>query len=261
MKIAVYSKSTFKNATIVNDIIDYIKSEGFDVVNVDTVDESIIADKLLVFGGDGTMLYAVKNSAIPVFGINVGNVGFLTGLEANGNMELLPMILSGAKNVQDRFMLSASINNKSFNALNEVVLKTADTRPIKIALYVDDFLADTYHADGVIVATPTGSTAYSLSAGGAVLSPEVDAVEIIPICAHSLHSRPIIVSNKSNVRLVLTQGNGDMIIDGDKLVSLEEKGEINIVKSSKYAKFVTFAGDDYYKKLYTKLNKWGTNSL
>lgn len=261
MKIAVYSKSTFKNATVVKDIIEYVKSEGFDVISVDAVDEKIIADKLLVFGGDGTMLYAVKNSSIPVFGINVGNVGFLTGLESTANMELLPIILNGTKNIQDRFMLSANINGKSYNALNEVVLKTSTTRPIKISLYVDDFLADTYHADGIIVATPTGSTAYSLSAGGAVLSPDVDAIEIIPICAHSLHSRPIIVSNKSNVRLVLTQGNADMIIDGDKIISLEEKGEISIVKSAKSAKFVTFSGDDYYKKLYTKLNKWGTNSL
>ena len=121
---------------------------------------------------------------------------------------------------------------------------------------VDGQFVDKYHADGVIISTPTGSTAYSLSAGGPIVSPGVNAIIINPICPHSLHSRPLIVSGDSKIDVLIEGGGGILVADGDRQVDVDNSTTIEITKSAKQAKFVC-GNDNFYKKLLEKMNKWG----
>lgn len=218
-------------------------------------------DALIVFGGDGTVLEAVRHTAkfgISILGINLGNLGFLAELEQNATFEETLKILKSG-NIKERMMLGVKVGDKVYTSLNDVVIKSLGTRPVYLVASVDGSFLDEYRSDGVIICTPTGSTAYSLSAGGPILSPNLDALAIIPVCPHTLHSRPIVVSSDSRVKFTGLKAYDKMglVVDGNMVQELDALGEIEIFKSDVSAKFFTTNDNGFYKKLLTKMNRWG----
>lgn len=264
MKIAVYAKESLAANTYKSALVEKLsKAEGFSVMEVSLKQDGAIidvpsdSDRMLVFGGDGTMLVAAKSTSLPILGINLGNLGFLTELEADTP---LGTVVSALKNgyINERIMLKASYNGFQADALNDVTIKSSTARPIVLNLYIDGNFVDSYHSDGVIVCTPTGSTAYSLSAGGPVIEPNVDAFVINPVCPHSLHSRPMVISTNSVIEMSLCGGEGaHVVVDGDVKAVLSDGEKIRIVKSSKTAKFIQVGNENFYARLLKKMNRWG----
>ena len=205
---------------------------------------------MIVLGGDGTLLAAARavgDSGIPVFSVNMGSLGFLTAITLDGLYPELLRVLQGESRMGVRRMLSCQIlrNDEEiahYEALNDVVLtKAALARVIDLETYVDNHFICRYKADGLIIATPTGSTAYSLSAGGPIIFPSVAALSITPICPHMLTNRPVIVSDSSVIQ-VIARGDDDSIwltVDGqvgqplqqgDKVVAKSSHKTINLIR-------------------------------
>lgn len=218
-------------------------------------------DALIVFGGDGTVLEAVRHTSrygIPILGINVGNLGFLSELEQNATFNETLEVLK-ARNIKERMMLNVKVDGNIYSSLNDVVVKSLGTRPIYLVASVDEEFLDEYRSDGIIVCTPTGSTAYSLSAGGPILSPDLNAMTVIPVCPHTLHSRPIVISSDSVVKLSGLKAYDQMglVVDGNMVQEIDSLKEIEIYKSDVRAKFFSASGNGFYKRLLSKMNRWG----
>ena len=212
----------------------------------------------VVFGGDGTILKFIRASSvtIPVLGINCGHMGFLA--EAGSSVsEYVDKLLSGDFIADKRKLLRVDCEDESFFALNEVVLGRADSiNLMDIEVSTDEGSLDRYRADGVIVATPTGSTAYSLSAGGPVLSPRVPAYIVTPICPHSLHSRPIVLSDKETIRLAAKSvGKCIVVVDGVKVRSQEKECFLTVSIKDACATFVRIHKRNFYKTMLNKFTK------
>lgn len=217
-------------------------------------------DALLVFGGDGTMLEAAVKTAgksIPVVGVNLGNLGFLSLFEASATADDIIDALKKSK-VSERMLLKSVVNGEILLALNDFVLKSSDTRPVTFDLRVGGHFADSYRSDGVIVATPTGSTAYSLSAGGPVMAPDLNAIIVNPVCPHSLHSRPLVVGGDEKVTLDVASGNAVLVVDGRRVTELSEGSSLTVEKAAEFVTLVTAENNDFYEKLLNKMNRWGT---
>lgn len=278
MKIGIYANLTRdKDGKIAYAIYELLKNKGVDVYLSDElrayVSDGVFlsrnelaknADIVVVLGGDGTILRiakeCAKNNAL-IFAINLGNKGFLTATE---NVELnakFDDILNGNYAVDARAFLAVSCKGKSFCALNEVVLaRGTRTKVMKAQVKVNGSLVDKYTADGVIIATPTGSTAYSLSAGGPIIVPGVEAFVITPISAHSLHSRPIVVSNSVTItgEVLHAEPNAHLNIDGEDVLNLQENDVITVKKSDLCLKFIRLAGYDYYEIQLEKMRYWSS---
>lgn len=217
---------------------------------------------LLTIGGDGTILriaaYCAAND-IAILGINLGKVGFLTEIELNMLDRLPDMLLRDAFERERRSLLSVKIDGATKYALNEIVLsRNMADRMIAIAVHIDGRLVDKYYCDGYIVSTPTGSTAYSLSAGGSVLSPKTQAFCLLPINSHSLHSRPIVVDDNDKVELSLLNGSEDCVViaDGQQIGEIKAGRSVPIVKAEKQLVFLRLKESNFYEKLLAKLNTW-----
>jgi len=262
MKIAVVTNPYIKQIEIKEKLIGEI-SQVSSIELVFIEDAKFINktfDKVLVFGGDGTILRAAKEAAkynIPLVGIDLGRLGFLAQFARDcDSKDVLSALYSN--DFMDRMLLNAISKNNSLTALNEIVVKSTQTKPIYLDLYIDDKYVDSYHADGIIVASPTGSTAYSLSAGGPVLSPDLDAILIIPICPHSLHSRSLVVSSNSMIEIRLKKYiKANVSVDGELVSELCSEESVKINKSNIKAKFVEKDEENFYEKLLEKMNKWG----
>ncbi len=219
-------------------------------------------DLVLVVGGDGTILRIAKIAAarqVPVLGINLGKVGFLTETEPQAFSTLAARLAQKKFTVESRHMLCATVGESDFFALNEfVVTRHSVAKMMTLSLYVDGEKVDSYHCDGMIVCTPTGSTAYSLSAGGPILSPRAGVFAVTPINSHSLRSRPIVVGDDEVVRLKTHSDDALVLCDGRKVCSLENKQYIEVKKSPHKALFVRLGAQDFYERLLRKLNTWST---
>jgi NAD+ kinase len=220
-------------------------------------------DCLLALGGDGTMLAAVRaagHHGIPIFGINVGNLGFLTEITAQD----IPMALGKIKDddfiVEERMVLESLVSNDGdmpLYALNDIVLDNGeDSRLVKLDLFLDRQFVCSYNADGLIIATPTGSTAYNLAAGGPVLQPQLEALIASPICPHSLTLRPLAFSHNSQVviRLANDTVNVRMTVDGQVSSILSPGTEIMIKKAPHYVKLIRLKEYDFFEILRNKLH-------
>ena len=219
-------------------------------------------DVLVTVGGDGTILrvapYCAEND-IAVLGVNLGTVGFMTEIELNAIEEAVKLLKNGEFVAEKRSMLKAEMDGVSRYALNDVVIsRNCEDRMITVSVSVDGFKADKYSCDGYIVSTPTGSTAYSLSAGGCVLSPDLKALSLLPINSHSLHSRPIVASDSSKIVLTLhsTENGCSVIADGMPIGRLNASESIEIVRAEKSLTFLKHKDSNFYEKLLTKLNAW-----
>ncbi|MBE2900476.1 NAD(+) kinase [Methanothermobacter thermautotrophicus] len=224
------------------------------------------ADIILTIGGDGTILRTrslIEDKEIPILGINMGTVGFLTEVDPENVFSALEAVLRGEYAVEERTLLSVYHNGELPSALNEVVLMTR--RPAKmlhIEISVDDEVVEELRADGIIIATPSGSTAYSMSAGGPIVDPRVEAFLIVPICPFKLSARPLVVSNKSVIRVKLLRKGKKAIavIDGQYEEEINHMDEVIFRKSGRKARFVRLS-KDFYRKVREKLIEGGIDSI
>ncbi len=222
------------------------------------------ADVLAVFGGDGSMLAAARGlggSPVPVVGVNLGRFGFLTHFSAATIEKDFEAILAGDMDVRRWMMLKCSVPGKSGErfsgvALNDVVIGIGPvSRMVSVELHVNGEHAATYRGDGVIVASPAGSTAHSLSAGGPIVSPAMGAFVLTPVCPHTLTDRPLVVPPDSKVML-RPGGNTRLSLDGQVNCEISEGDEVTVERAPFTFNVVSNARRTYYSLLKDKLN-WG----
>ena len=225
------------------------------------------ADLIIVLGGDGTVLSAARalhGQNVPILAVNLGGLGFLTSVTLDELYPLLEQVLKGEHRIGERMMLEAEIlrSGKAAQretALNEAVAnKAALARMLDFDVFVDTRHVGRYRADGIIVATPTGSTAYSLAAGGPIIQPDLDAFVITPICPHMLTNRPLVIPDTSRVELDFSAAAEPvyLTLDGQLGFQLEPKDHVVITKSASKVKFVRPPRKTYYEVLRSKL-RWG----
>ncbi len=216
---------------------------------------------VLVLGGDGSMLNAARRiypRQIPILGINLGQLGFLTRIESHKIEAALKAIRTGQYQFEERTMLSAEINGSGYIALNDLVV-TANSmaRMIRLETWIDEEYFTTYPADGLITATSTGSTAYSLSAGGPILDPRLEAIVVTPICAHSLYARPIILNKEARIRIIVHSNNTDVSLtaDGQTEIVLKPGEEICISRAQYITKLLRFNDQGLFEVLKSRLKE------
>ena len=223
-------------------------------------------DALIVLGGDGTLLSmarAVGDLGVPILGVNLGGLGFLTATTLEEMLPALEALLAGGMAVEERMMLAVrgvrgGQPTGDYIALNDVVItKSAMSRIIDLAVSVDGRHATAYRADGLIISTPTGSTAYNLSAGGPILFPTMDAVVLTPIAPHTLSNRPIVLPGAQRIDVTLRVDQEVMLtMDGQVGVPLRERDVVEVQKARARIRLMRFEQKDFFSVLRTKL-KWG----
>lgn len=226
-------------------------------------------DLIAVLGGDGTLLSVVRCWpfwGVPVLGINLGNLGFLTEIELDDLYPGMERVLAGDYFVQERMMLKAQVNRSDrvvneLYALNDVVVtKGAFSRMLHLELFIEHQFVDLLPADGVVIATPTGSTAYSLSAGGPIVDPNISALLLTPICAHSLHSRPMVIAPENRVIVKVHAQHDDIVLtmDGQETFRLLPEDQVVIGRASMVARLVKLPPRSFYDVVRRKFS--GCNS-
>jgi NAD+ kinase len=223
-------------------------------------------DLVVVLGGDGTLLSVARalESATPILGVNMGSLGFLTEVNRGDLYPTMVRVLAGQYTLEERSLLRAEVqrsNGESFayRVLNDAVIaKTALARIIELALVVDGNLVGNFRADGLIISTPTGSTAYNLSAGGPILFPQLPVAVITPICAHTLSLRPLVVPDTSRIEVTLHTEREEvyLTLDGQEGARLEYRDRVVISRSDTVVRLVKAAGRTFYESLRGKL-RWG----
>lgn len=222
-------------------------------------------DVIFVLGGDGTLLGVARDFAafdIPILGINVGNMGFLSESEPEDLEKTIDKVLEGDYFIEDRMMLQAQVLRngviaKEFIALNDVgIAKGAFSRMIEVIMFLEDKFLGSYKGDGLIIASPTGSTAYSLSAGGPIVTPDIDLILLTPICPHSLNVRPMVVSGQTTIRTKLGTTHNDigLTIDGQLSFKLEMEDIIILKKSEHKARLIRWPEYNFFEVVRSKLH-------
>lgn len=223
------------------------------------------ADLAIVVGGDGNMLGAARILSrfdISVIGVNRGSLGFLTDLSPEDFQQSLTRVLKGHYLVEERFLLEAEVHRNDYvkshnSALNEVVLHPGKVaHMIEFEVYIDDRFAFSQRSDGLIVSTPTGSTAYSLSGGGPILSPSLNAISLVPMFPHTLSSRPLVVDGDRKIKLVVSpdnRGTQEVSCDGQISLPVSPGDEIHIYQSLSILKLIHPEDYSYYHVLRSKL--------
>ncbi|ERM10359.1 NAD+ kinase [Pantoea agglomerans] len=222
------------------------------------------ADLAVVVGGDGNMLGAARVLArydIKVIGINRGNLGFLTDLDPDNAQQQLDEVLQGNYFVESRFLLEAQVcksdcSPRIGSAINEVVLHPGKVaHMIEFEVYIDEVFAFSQRSDGLIISTPTGSTAYSLSAGGPILTPSLEAIVLVPMFPHTLSARPLVINSSSTIRLRFSSRRSDLEISCDSQIALpiQEGEDVLIRRSSNHLNLIHPKNYSYFNTLSSKL--------
>jgi len=228
---------------------------------------SALPDLVLSVGGDGTFLETVlkvKDMGIPVAGVNTGRMGFLANIPAEDIGHSIDMLCNGEYEIIERCLLELTrpaglFDEKSSSALNEITIQKADFSMITINVYVNEVYLNTYWSDGLIISTATGSTAYNLSVGGPILSPEDESIIISPISPHNLTIRPIILSGENRLRMVVEGRSNEYLATCDfRSKRIPFKQEIEIIKATLKLKTVMLNGRDFFSTLRNKL-MWGAD--
>ena len=280
MKVGIIGKRNNTEVyNIVRDLVKWLEEKGVEYLVDSELGKSLKLDNtvkqadipkhvelVIVFGGDGTFLSVskqVNEYNIPILGINSGGLGFLTEFTLNELYPIMEKIIEDDYEIEERGMLSASVYKKgkkfgSYTVLNDLVINNGKvSRIIDLAIYAEGNLITTFKADGIIFSTPTGSTAYSLSAGGPIAHPTLPVTLITPICPHILTNRPLVVSNEMEITVkVLTVGSSYLTLDGQETVKVELNDEIKLKKSDSTVKLIKSPFRDYFSILKTKL-MWG----
>ena len=274
--LLIVNQQKDKNFELANHIIDIIgdrasvyvseeeKSELLKKVNYISCEEYKSMDLFLVLGGDGTLLSVSKLAAklkIPVVGVNLGRLGFLSEIERENLESDIEKLLSADFKIQERMMLSAKLyGGDDVLALNDITVarESSFLKILEFDVYLDDEFVDHFKADGIIISTPTGSTAYSLSAGGPIVDPSMDVITITPICPHKMYSRAIVVSGdkKVTVKNRSEDGTKAIIAADSQIVGEILNGDSVIISSSeKRFKLVRLHGFKFFSVLHDKLIK------
>lgn len=225
-------------------------------------------DLIVSLGGDGTLLHAARTMAehrVPLLGINLGRLGFLVDVSPDRIESALDAVLDGRYEVDHRTLLTAQLSGaeppeRAYAALNDVVIhKWGTARMIQLETYVDGAFVNAQRSDGLIVATPTGSTAYALSGGGPLMDPALDAILLVPICPHDLSNRPLVVPGSSRIEIRVCghdHGHAQMTCDGQTEVPLPQESRILVHRHPDRACLLHPQGHDHYQILRAKLG-WG----
>ena len=263
---------------VMNDMIDFLSNKDIKLLIDESSDyenshtNSInhndfveTVDLIIVFGGDGTLLNSARkylDYEIPILGINMGKVGFLTDIKVDNFEKSLSDILDGNYLIEERNLVSAKFNETHLYGLNEVVIHSGSyAQLMRYQLSVNDRIVYEQRSDGLIVATPTGSTAYALSAGGPIIHPSLDVWTILPMLPQSLSSRPFIISSEEKVIINLFDGPNEqakICVDGQDDIDLPFNVEISVSKMKKTLKLVHPKDNDFFEACREKLG-WSLN--
>ena len=274
MKIGIYSNLykdvDAKAAIALMEILDkkgipYSISTNFETDAIKNTiplnDLSKDSDVVIAFGGDGTMLNVISyidDKAIPILGVNLGKIGFLTEIDKNGLKKAVDALIKGEYTIEQRSLVRAQVpSGEKFYALNEAILTSSKSQVSSIKINIDNSYTATVRGDGVIVSTPTGSTAYSLACNGPILAPSVHAFIVNTICPHSLHSVPMVVEDTSEIVLSSQSSKMKLVIDGKDRYEFEGDAEVKMRKASFSASFIRLNKQNFYQKLLQKLSFWG----
>jgi NAD+ kinase len=264
---------------ILKELLPWLRQKGYEpfvdvetasALNIDGFARSQIpslSDLIIVLGGDGTLISTcrlVADKGVPVLGVNIGGLGFLAEIPVEKLYEMLEIVLTGNCPIEERLMLRAQVLRHGaliaeYNVLNEVVVnKAALARIIDLETYINQSYVTTFKADGLIISTPTGSTAYSLSAGGPVLYPTLDNMVVTPICPHTLTNRPIVLAGNSIIEVILRSPTERvyLTLDGQIGFSVMQNDTIVVEKSPFKTRLLIPCDRDYFEILREKL-KWG----
>jgi len=220
-------------------------------------------DFVVELGGDGTMLAVARQLAsyrVPLLAVNMGRVGFLSNVEPDGVIPALDRLFAGDYLVQERLMLHAVLLREEkvvteYTAFNEVAVSGINSRAVTLDVFLDREHINSYNADGVIVATPTGSTGYSLSAGGPIVMETLDTMLLTPVCPHTFFSRPIVASAASEVEIINRSPSHAAMLtaDGQSQFMLEKEDVIHICQAPHKARIIHFTEDSYFERIKRKL--------
>ncbi len=243
------------------EVIYWLEQQGVRVVSDPAGSQGV--DAVVVLGGDGTLLRAARQFSalgIPLLGINLGRLGFLTEIEQQELYPSLTKLLAGEYSIEERMMLTGTVTRAHGQtlqalALNDVVISRGNiSRMVTLEVSISDATLSTYPSDGVIVATPTGSTAYSLSAGGPVIFPEVQAIIITPICPHTLSARPMIVNPADSVKVSFRRGIDCVVtFDGQETIEISPGDFVTIERAGLTTKLINLSRHSFPELLRLKL--------
>lgn len=279
--IGIYAKRTSSAAVdVARELKVWLEQRGVKVLleehlaadmDVDSGVESLklphMVECIIVLGGDGTLISVARDVGaldVPILGVNLGSLGFLTEITLDGLYDELERVLVGDFTVSNRIMLEAVIARGDepaahYQVLNDIVInKGALARIVDMEVWVDDHYLTTFKADGLIVSTPTGSTAYNLAAGGPIIYPGLNCLVITPICAHTLTNRPIIFSDEAVIRIIMRIDEERVFItaDGQIGMALQAQDVVEIRKANMCTSLIKSASKEYFEVLRTKL-RWG----
>ena len=279
-KIGIICKTGISEPVVIlKELLPWLRQKGYEpfvdvetasALNIDGFARSQIpslSDLIIVLGGDGTLISTcrlVADKGVPVLGVNIGGLGFLAEIPVEKMYEMLEIVLTGNCPIEERLMLRAQVLRHGaliaeYNVLNEVVVnKAALARIIDLETYINQSYVTTFKADGLIISTPTGSTAYSLSAGGPVLYPTLDNMVVTPICPHTLTNRPIVLAGNSIIEVILRSPTERvyLTLDGQIGFSVMQNDTIVVEKSPFKTRLLIPCDRDYFEILREKL-KWG----
>lgn len=285
MKIAIIVNFDKKGAvSTASEIISLLTREGAEVYTLnsdfshklhstkefDTHNELVAnCDVLLTVGGDGTIIHCAKHAAAyskPILGINTGRLGYVAELEADETY-MLKSLLNGEHTIENRLILSVNVkrangSTECYTAINDAVIsRGALSRIIDLSVKIDGAPVCSYRADGVLVATPTGSTAYALSAGGPIIAPDLKCFELVPICSHALSARCVMLSSDSCVEIKASSPDGKsyLTIDGQISVELSENDSVEVKSSEQTLDMIVLKKRNFFKLAGEKLREVNVN--
>lgn len=268
MKIGVLGfKNKVKNTNIVETLSSFLQKKGHEIVQFSTPSDIFDVDTVIVLGGDGAILHSAFKAAkrnIKIIGINYGNLGFLTEYEKDEWAQVADLLTDLEQNkcrILKRSILQIEIEDKTFYALNEVAMQryssvsnVKNTQILRLQVQSREG-QDKIAGDGLLFCTPTGSTAYSLSAGGAILTPEVPVFMMTPICAFSMRTRPTVFSDDETFDVLIERGKAVVLCDGITVALLGEGTKLHIKKAPFTADFPVRDNNDFFMKVRNKLNE------
>ncbi len=265
MKFGISARSSSKEVMeLVNQTVKFLEPEHEVLLEPEiakkigrkgTDVDNMRADIIIAIGGDGTVLRALQHTKAPVFAVNTGSLGFLTEVSPDEMFYALERIVQKDYIIDERIKLKTVMNGERlFDSTNEVVIHTSQIAKIRhFQIFIDDELVDSVRADGIIVATPTGSTCYAMSVGSPILVPGLSAFVIVPIAPFKLSARPMVISSESRIEIKLYEPrkNCTVVLDGQYNVKMTPKDSLVISISEEKATFVRF-GQDFYRKIKEK---------
>lgn len=268
MKAGIYFNKNYlsENRATVEKIALRLEANGITCIIVNELKDFDGLEILFVLGGDGTILTVATECAkrgVKIIGINYGHLGFLTEFESEKVDEAIDLIREGDYKTIKRSLLEIECGGNYFLSLNDLVIQRSTSgngfsNTVALRAEIDGSTVDKFSSDGIIISTPTGSTAYSLSAGGSVLTPDINAFIMTPICAHSLHSRPVVYNENSVLKIYPLSKNTplNLIVDGRIVGNISKNETVTVKKSHYFVEFITRDEYDFFKKLLIKLNIW-----